>query len=369
VGVELATGFEMWVVRVFSVALATLVGFGLGCASTQSADGDRATFEGSDGLYSLTLNPGFKRAPAGESAFDRLFHNQAGSIFVAVIIDPQALPLTELDEVVAVNLDNYQDPGTVKKVAAVEATHLGSIPARRTEIFIQKEELPFVMFNTHGATRTHSIQLLVWGPQAKKSTIRGLVDLLEQKYFNLAPGSQALTEGRLFRLDDKGLPLRFKSQPQGWNPVRKGTLHDDADLEMVHEQRDLFFMALVTESDTLGFDEVYGHMWRELEQFLSPDQPGGDAPIRISQDKGGRRWSQLGQFIDGGMNITYRLRLFQSDQRFFQLYCWGERTIPNVEGRCDALFDLIEPRAGNIDPPPPPGQRPEAGKKPTPTEI
>jgi hypothetical protein len=356
--------------------LAGLVGaicLGLvGCASAAGDGAGRATFEGGEGLYRLTLNQGFKRAPAGHSAFDRVFHNREGSIFVAVITDAQALPLTELDEVVAVNLDNYQDPGTIKKVVAIENTSLDAIPARRTEIFIQKDGLPMVMFNTHGATETHSFQLLVWGPQEKKGTIKALVDLLENQDFDLAKGSQAFVEGPLFALDDPKLPIRFSDNPEGWRPTRKGTLHDDADLEMVHQKRDLFFMALVTDSDTLGFEEVYGHMWRELEQFLSPTEPGGDAPRDVVQTEKGRRWSQIGRFVDGGMDITYRLRLFQSGRRFFQLYCWGQTEIPDATQRCDALYDLIEPRSAKIETPPKVGDKPQPApksEKATPTEI
>src|SRR5690606_8518815 len=141
------------------------------------------------GLYTLELSRSFKNRLAPHDGYDSFYAWRERDWIVGVIVDRPPETLARLDDAGRMNAEASDLPTEVIRVRDVE---LGGLIARRSEMVLQIEGQKLLMLNTHTATESENLQLVVSGPLADARALRELADAFEGGRFRFARGVAGL---------------------------------------------------------------------------------------------------------------------------------------------------------------------------------
>ena len=137
--------------------------------------------EGGQKLYALNLPADFEPVTAVlVPQFDQFFEMRGEPIWVAVVVDATPHDLELLDEVVERNVEQTRVDVRGLRVFQARLGGPKGIAAHRSELrLVLDASPPLLMLNTHGATDTHSFQVVVWGAKDQAVQLRALMANME----------------------------------------------------------------------------------------------------------------------------------------------------------------------------------------------
>ena len=145
----------------------------VGCASAPVT-------EARDRYYHLPIPSGFRPTTSDNAAFDAVYRDRDGAIFIGIVTDDEPANLATLDATVRENLKlGAYDQAVVTKTSE---DAIDGIDARRSEIFIASGGETFAMVNVHCATEERNVQLVVWGLASKAHRVRALARKLRDGF-------------------------------------------------------------------------------------------------------------------------------------------------------------------------------------------